>query len=88
MNITPWPTKTSSSIVTPSQTKVCEEILQLRPIRTALLDLDEGANAAAAADRAAINVDEIGMRDDHVVTTLDIHNRHRRKPRSKALRLG
>ena len=31
MNITPWPTNTSSSIVTPSQTKVCDEILQRRP---------------------------------------------------------
>src|SRR5260221_661444 len=31
MNMTPWPTKTSSSIVTPSQTNVCEEILQRAP---------------------------------------------------------
>src|SRR5262249_51784428 len=32
MNITPWPTNTSSSIVTPSQTNVCDEILQRAPI--------------------------------------------------------
>src|SRR6266699_1629828 len=33
MNMTPWPTKTLSSIVTPSQTKVWLEILQFFPIR-------------------------------------------------------
>src|SRR6185503_18223240 len=32
MNITPWPTKTSSSMVTPSQTKVCDDTLQRRPM--------------------------------------------------------
>jgi len=32
VNITPCPTNTSSSIVTPSQTNVCEEILQRAPI--------------------------------------------------------
>ena len=32
MNITPWPMKTWSSIVTPSQMKVWLEILQRRPI--------------------------------------------------------
>ena len=31
VNITPWPTKTSSSITTPSQMNVCEEILQRAP---------------------------------------------------------
>src|SRR5262245_39734180 len=31
MNITPWPTNTSSSMVTPSQMNVCEEILHSRP---------------------------------------------------------
>ena len=37
MNITPWPTNTSSSMVTPSQTKVCEEILQRLPIAARVL---------------------------------------------------
>ena len=32
MNMTPWPTKTSSSIVTPSQTNVWLWILQRAPI--------------------------------------------------------
>src|SRR6266513_6052266 len=32
MNITPCPTKTSSSMATPSQIKVCEEILQSEPM--------------------------------------------------------
>ena len=32
MNITPWPTKTSSSIVTPSQTNVWLWILQRAPM--------------------------------------------------------
>src|SRR6266568_381134 len=32
MNMTPWPTNTSSSIVTPSQMNVCEEILHRAPI--------------------------------------------------------
>ena len=32
MNTTPWPTKTLSSIVTPSQINVWLEILQLSPI--------------------------------------------------------
>jgi hypothetical protein len=31
INVTPWPTKTSSSIVTPSQMNVWLEILQFRP---------------------------------------------------------
>src|SRR4051812_36443303 len=31
VNMTPWPMKTSSSILTPSQMKVCEEILQRAP---------------------------------------------------------
>ena len=41
MNTTPWPTNTSSSIVTPSQMKVWLEILQRAPIDGVLLDLDE-----------------------------------------------
>ena len=32
MNVTPWPMKTSSSIVTPSQMNVWLEILQLLPM--------------------------------------------------------
>ena len=34
MNITPWPMKTSSSMVTPAQIKECDEILQRDPILT------------------------------------------------------
>jgi hypothetical protein len=33
MNFTPWPMNTSSSISTPSQMKLCDEILQFLPIR-------------------------------------------------------
>ena len=40
-NMTPWPTKTSSSIVTPSQMNVWLWILQRAPIDGAALDLDE-----------------------------------------------
>ena len=65
MNITPWPTNTSSSMVTPSHTKVCDEILQRRPIDRVLLDLDERADLRAGADAAAVEVDEVGMKDDH-----------------------
>ena len=32
VNITPWPMNTSSSMVTPSQINVCEEILQRAPM--------------------------------------------------------
>jgi hypothetical protein len=32
MNMTPWPTNTSSSISTPSQMNVCDEILHSDPI--------------------------------------------------------
>ena len=67
VNITPWPTNTPSSIVTPSQMKVWLEILQLRPIDGALLDLDERADPRAVADRAAIEVDQIGVVDDDVL---------------------
>ena len=34
VKLTWWPTKTSSPIVVPAQTKVCDSILQRRPIRT------------------------------------------------------
>jgi hypothetical protein len=44
MNMTPWPTNTSSSMSTPSQMKVCDEILQSAPIVRVLLDFDESAD--------------------------------------------
>ena len=65
MNITPWPTNTSSSIVTPSQMKVCDEILQRRPTDRVLLDLDERADLRVVADAAPVEVDEVAMEDDH-----------------------
>ena len=72
VNITPWPMNTSSSIVTPSQMKACDEILQSATDRDFFLDLDEWADAAAIADRAFVNIDEIGMRYDDVITLLNI----------------
>ena len=59
MNITPWPMKTSSSIVTPSQMNVWLEILQRRPTRGVLLDLDERADLGFVADLAAVEIDEL-----------------------------
>ena len=66
MNITPWPTKTSSSMNTPSQMKLWEEILQRSPTDRALLNFHEGADAGARAHAAAIEVHQIGMPDDGV----------------------
>ena len=70
MNITPWPMKTSSSMVTPSQMKVWLEILQLRPIAGVLLDLDKGADLGVVADLAAVQVDELRQLD--VLAQLDV----------------
>ena len=61
VNITPWPTKTPSSSVTPSQMKVWLEILQWRPTRRVLLDLDERADRVPVADPAAVEVDQVGL---------------------------
>ena len=76
MNMTPWPMNTSSSIVTPSQMKVWEEILQRAPDAGVLLDLDEGADLGLVADLAAVKVDERGLRDSHILTELDILQTH------------
>ena len=46
MKATLWPTKTLSSMVTPSQTKVWLEILQRAPTLRVLLNFDEGADLA------------------------------------------
>ena len=56
---TPWPTKTSSSIVTPSQMKVWLEILQFLSDSGVLLDLDERADFGVVANLAAVEVDEL-----------------------------
>ena len=63
MNITPWPMKTLSSIVTPSQMKVWLEILQRLPIAGVLLDLDKRADLGFVADLATVEVDELGELD-------------------------
>ena len=57
VNITPWPIKTLSSIVTPSQRNEWHEILHRRPIDT-LLYLNKSADPGLVADLAAIGVDE------------------------------
>src|SRR5439155_14206753 len=55
MNVTLCPTKTTSSIVTPSQMKVWLEILQRGPI-LAPLDFNENANFRFVADLASVKV--------------------------------
>ena len=72
MNITPWPMNTSSSIVTPSQMKVWDEILQRAPIMAVLLDLDEGADFRPVADRTPVQIHEIGVGDDSLGTKLNV----------------
>ena len=69
-NITPCPTKTSSSIVTPSQMNVWLWILQLRADHRAALDLDERPDPRVVADRAAVEVRE--RVDDDVLAELDV----------------
>ena len=70
MNVTPWPMKTWSSIVTPSQMNVWLEILQRRPTDRVLLNLDEGADLRLVADLAAVQVDE--LRELDVLPELDV----------------
>ena len=72
MNITPWPTNTSSSMVTPSQTKVCDEILQRRPT-TAFFWISTNVPIFVPAPiAAAVQVDEIAMVDDHALLENDV----------------
>jgi hypothetical protein len=40
------------------------------------LDLDEGADLGLVADLAAVEVDERGLRDSHILTQLDIRQTH------------
>ena len=61
MNITPWPTKQSSPIVTSSQMKACDCTRVRAPITDALLDLGERPDKAVVADLAAV---EIARLDD------------------------
>ena len=69
-NMTPCPTNTSSSISTPSQTKVWLWILQRSPIRDTPLDLDEGADSRAVSDRAAVEIRE--RMDDNILAERDV----------------
>src|SRR5229473_3265029 len=52
MKITPWPTKTSSSIVTPLQMKLWLEILQRRPIRALRWTWTPGPSRTSSATHA------------------------------------
>ena len=56
MNITPWPTKQSSPIVTSSQIKACDCTRVRAPTTDALLDFGERSDKAVIADLAAIEV--------------------------------
>ena len=58
MNTTPCPTKTSSSIVTPSQMKVWLEILQRAPIEAFFWTSTKRPDAGLVADLAAVEVNE------------------------------
>jgi hypothetical protein len=66
MNRTPWPTKTSSSIVTPSQTKVCDEILQREPTTAFFWISTKAPIRVLVPDGATVEVDELGMVDRDV----------------------
>ena len=61
MNITPWPTKQSSPIVTSSQMKACDCTRVRAPIAHALLDFGKRPDKAVIADLAAV---EIARLDD------------------------
>ena len=76
VNITPWPTNTPSSSVTPSQMNVWLEILQWRPIDGVPLNLDERADPRSVADRAAVQVDQIRLMDDDVFFENDAGGDH------------
>ena len=65
VNITPWPMKTSSSIVTPSQMKCAKRSCSARRSR-ALLDLHERADLGVVADRASVKIDQGWMRNVYV----------------------
>ena len=70
MNVTLWPMKTLSSIVTPSQMNVWLEILQFRPTGAFFWISTNAPIFGVVADFAAVEVDE--LRELHVLTELHI----------------
>ena len=63
MNITPWPTNTSSSIVTPSQMKLCDEILQRAPMTAFFWISTKAPIFVSSPIAAAVEIDQVGMED-------------------------
>ena len=63
MKVTPWPMKTLSSIVTPSQMNVWLEILHRLAHLRVFLDLDECADFGFVPDFAAVEIDEFRQPD-------------------------
>ena len=78
MNITPWPTNTSSSIVTPSQMKVCDEILQRAPTDAFFWISTNVPTRVSSPIAAAVEVDELRVRDRNLRSQRHVvGNRHR-----------
>ena len=63
MNVTPWPMKTSSSMVTPSQMNVWLWILQFLPMKAFFCTSTKVPILVLSPMTAAVQVDEIGELD-------------------------
>src|SRR6201994_3517670 len=74
MNITPWPMKQSSPIVTNSQTKACDCTRVRAPITAPLLDLGERTDKAVVADPALIEI--AGLDHPHSRAERDVADAH------------
>ena len=74
---TPWPTKTSSPISTPSQTKEWLGDLAALADHRPALDLDERTDSRLVADRAAVEVRE--RVDDDPLAELDVGDQPERR---------
>ena len=81
MNITPWPTNTSSSIVDAVADEGVTLDLAARADRRAALDLDERPDPGPVADAAAVEVRE--RLDDDVLAELDVARSAGRGPRCR-----
>ena len=81
--------KTSSSMTTPSQMNVCEEILHRSPDSRILLDFDKRANLGFLANCASVQVDQRGLKDAYVFSQANrIGNRHYRTFRQPFIRVS
>ncbi len=76
VNMTPWPMNTSSSMMTPSHRKECDEIFAARTDNGAYLNLDERPHTASLTQRASIEINELRMGDDDSSALAHIVDRH------------